>query len=118
MPEHAETGGGVDLATRPRFSFAIGRVHGTVVVTLRGQVEGIGVETLSVVLRDLIDNQGNWVVVVDLREASGVDSSALELFSAASGWARGHGATFRVQDPWAIAADALDMSGPGRHIDP
>ena len=60
------------------------------------------------VLRDLIDNQGNGTVVVDLRYLAGVDASLADVFSAASAWARRHGARFGVHAPPLVLVEALD----------
>ena len=95
-------------------SFAIRRVGGGVVVTVRGDVDRDGVEDLTGVLRDLIDNQGNGTVVVDLRYVAGVDASLADVFSAASAWARRHGARFGVHAPPPVLVGALD---PGVSIE-
>ena len=82
---------------QPQFSFSIGRAGGAVVVTVHGEVNAANVETLGRVLRDLIDDQGNLALLVDLRDVPTVDPSAVDLFSAASGWAARHGATFSLR---------------------
>ncbi len=110
LDQAATAGGEVDLAARSRLSFAIGRVGGTVVVTVRGEVDRTGVQDLAGVLRDLIDNQGNGTVVVDLRDVAGADPSLVEVFSAASDWARRHGARFSVHDPPATLAPLLSST--------
>ena len=88
-----------DARIASSLSFAIRRVGGRVVVTVRGEVDRTGADCLAEILRDLIDNQGNGTVVVDLRYVAGVDPSLAEVFSAASDWARRHGARFGVHDP-------------------
>jgi anti-anti-sigma factor len=82
-----------------RFSFAVSRDRSGVRVALSGELDQSHVERLTPVLRDLIDDQGNGTVVVDLRDVSGVDPEALELFSTASGWARRHGTSLRLEGP-------------------
>ena len=109
MPKHSKAAGdGADLAVRSPLSFAIRRVAGKIVVTVRGEVDRSGVEGLAGVLRDLIDNQGNGTVVVDLRHVAGVDPSLAEVFSAASAWARRHGAKFGLHDPPPALVEVLD----------
>jgi anti-anti-sigma regulatory factor len=87
-----------EVTERPAcFSFAIRRgCSGGVIVALRGEVDQLSAKRLTRLLRDLIDDQGNGVVVFGLQDVSGVHPEALELFSAASGWARRHGTSFRL----------------------
>lgn len=90
-----------DPTTRPppRFSFAVSRDRSSVAVTVHGELDQLSAERLAPVLRDLIGDRANRVVVVDLGDVCGVDPEALELFSTASGLADHHGTRFRVQGP-------------------
>lgn len=95
----------------PPFTFDIGRSSDAVVVTLHGGLDRSNVAPLERILRDLIDDQGNLQVVVDLRDLSAVDPAAIQVFLAASRWARRHRATFRLYRPPARVTEAL--MGPG-----
>jgi anti-anti-sigma regulatory factor len=75
-------------------SFAVSRALSTAVVTLHGEVDQPSIDGLTFVLQGLIDDQRNQTVVVDLRDVSGVDPSAVTLFQDALGWARHRGARF------------------------
>jgi len=77
-------------------SVAIGRALGTVVVTVRGALEDCAAEPLGLVLRDLVDNQGNRKVVIDLRAASGVSSAVREVFAAVDASARRRGSSLSL----------------------
>lgn len=90
-----------------RFAFAVGRLGAAVVVSLRGELTGSAVAQLADVLDDLICGQGNLTVVVDLREVSGVDPTALVVFSAAACWASRRGGTFRLERPSPSVRSAL-----------
>jgi anti-anti-sigma factor len=97
----------VDPTAAASFSFAIGRSGHSVVVTLHGELDQASSAPLERILRDLIDDQGNLAVVVDLRSISAADPSVLEVFLAASGWARSHRGSFRLYGPQANVAEAL-----------
>lgn len=90
-----------DTAT---FSFTVSRALSTAVVTLHGEVGQRSVEGLATTLRYLIDDQHNQTVIVDMRDVSGVDPSAMTLFREAIEWTRRRGAKFRLHDPQAAAA--------------
>ncbi len=88
-------------------SFAIRRNGPEVVIALEGELDQAGVETLTPVIRDLIDYQGNQRVAVDLRGVSSADPSAAALFQDGLRWAARHGTNFRVYDPAAVVAHLL-----------
>ena len=90
--------------TRPRFSFRVSRALSTAVVTLHGDVDQPGVEELATTLRYLIEDQRNQTVIVDMRDVSGVDPSAMTLFQEAIKWTRRRGVKFRLHDPPSAAA--------------
>ncbi len=85
------------------FKFAISRALSTAVVTLHGELDQPNVDRVAPVLRTVIDNQCNKTVVVDLRDVSGVDPSAMTLFYDAIGWARRRGARFFLHAPPPVA---------------
>jgi hypothetical protein len=64
-------------ATEP--TFVIGRAFGTVVVTVRGDLDAAALGRLDGVLTDLIAGQGNLAVSVDLTRATG-EPEALHAF--------------------------------------
>ena len=84
---------------RSQFSFAVGRALSTAVVTLHGEVDHTKVDGLSAIVRGLIDDQRNQTVVIDLRDVSGVDPSAIPLFQDAIARAERRGANFYLHDP-------------------
>jgi ABC-type transporter Mla MlaB component len=86
----------VDMAST-MFAFAVSRALSTAVVTLHGEVDQRSVDRLTFILRGVIDDQRNQTVVVDMRDVSGVDPSAVTLFQDATGWARHRGADFYLQ---------------------
>ena len=100
----------------PRFSFAVSRALSTAVVTIHGEVESPNVEKLTVLLRSVIDDERNQTVVVDMRDVSGLDSSATTLFRDAIGWARQRGASFYLHAPPAAAAGRLTADRSIRNI--
>ena len=77
------------------------------VVTVHGKLDQHSAEGLITVLRDVIYDQANRAVIVDLRDVSGVDASAANLFRDASGRALRRGVSFRLYGPPAALADAL-----------
>ena len=97
-------------------AFAVSRALSTAVVTLHGDVDRPSVDGLTFILRGLIDDQRNQTVVVDMRDVSGVDPSAVTLFQDAIGWARHRGADFYLHAPPPAAADRLTAERSIRDI--
>ena len=74
-----------------RLTIAVGRRFGTVVLTLRGRLEGSDAEFLAWMLADLIDSQGNLSIVVDLRQVSHLDRAGARVLANAIDAAGRHG---------------------------
>jgi anti-anti-sigma factor len=87
--------------------FAVGRACSTAVVTLHGELDHTKVDVLSGIVRKLIDDQRNQTVVLDLRDVSGVDPSAIPLFHDAVARAHRRGGAFYLHRPPPAAADTL-----------
>ena len=85
--------------TPPPFRFAISRLGPTVVVTVHGKLDQRSTGQLMTVVGDAIHDRANRAVFVDLRDVSGVDSSAAKLFRDASEWALRRGVSFRLYGP-------------------
>ena len=82
----------------PRFSIAIGRIGGTVVITVHG-VNGLDDwERIDAVLRDIIDAQGNLDVLLDLGEVGRLERDAAPLIVHAAQRAHSHGGRLRLAD--------------------
>ena len=87
-------------------SVLVRRALGAVVVTVDGELDATGCNTLEEVLTDLIDGQGNVTVAVDLGSAI-LEPEALIVFITAARRARRHGGRFILKDPSAEAKAAL-----------
>lgn len=96
------------------FSFAVGRASSTVVVTVRGVLDGAGAGALRRVLADLIEDQGNLAVVVDLRHLALGPESELGVFAWAARCADRRGATLELADPPDDVEAWLEAQGLGR----
>jgi anti-anti-sigma factor len=94
-----------------RLTVGIGRVLGTVVVTLRGSLDREDGRRLRAALKDLIEHQGNRDVVVDLHELRTLDLMGLRVLGVAAGWAGRRGASFRLADPSFAVGGALRSAG-------
>lgn len=94
-PRRASDVGGRSDRGSPTFSFAISRALGTVVVTLHGELEGDGGAALRPILMDLVEGQGN-AVVVDMRDVKIVSREASEVFGAVAERARQHNSRFEL----------------------
>ena len=77
-----------------RLTIAVGRALGTVVITLRGRLEGSDADFLAWMLDDLIDAQGNLSIAVDLRSLSHLDRAGADVLVGAIDAARRHGGVF------------------------
>ena len=95
----------------------IGRFRGTVVVTLRGDVDLCSSAALAGALHDLIDGQGNLAVVVDLREVRSIHCSGVDVLAGAADGIAARGGQLRLGGPSGAVFDALSVSGLARLID-
>jgi anti-anti-sigma factor len=82
--------------TESGLTVAIARALGTVVVTVRGELNATTSPQLAEVLRDLIDDQGNLFVVVDARSLTRASPEGAAVIAIASHWAHRHGGTLTV----------------------
>ena len=98
-------------------TIAVGRALGTVVVTLRGELEEPDVPRLRAVLADLINNQGNLDVVVDLRRLAQAGPSGVAALEAAARWAAERGGAFRLSQPPPPFREALEHAGLGHAVE-
>lgn len=96
----------------------IWRAEDAVVVALRTDLDRHACEILGPVLTDLIEGQGNLVVLLDMRATRMVESEALGILRLASEQAGRRGGTFGVARPSADARWALDKAGLGELIEP
>ena len=101
----------------PRVRFAVSHAASTAVVTLHGVLDDHGGDLLAVVLRGVIDDIRTKTVVVDLRDVSGVEPSAVEVFTAASGWARRKAVGFRLFGPPVALSDMLTATWLSGELD-
>jgi anti-anti-sigma regulatory factor len=97
---HPGWAGAIDIGSdrAENLSVDIGRVRGTVVVTVRGEIGPAGSELLGELLSDLIDGQGNRNVTVDLAAAA-VVPSLLDVFAGLADRANARGGRFVVSAP-------------------
>lgn len=99
-------------SSRRGFSFEVSRISGRVVVAAHGSLDREAWPVLDRALRDLIDNQGNMVVVVDLADVTVTDLACTGVFLAAAASAARRGGKLVLAAPpaavrWAVeAADA------------
>jgi anti-anti-sigma factor len=94
------------------------RAESAVVVTLRTDLDRHACEMLGPVLTDLIEGQGNLVVLLDMRATRTVELEALGSLRLASDQARRRGGTFGLTRPSADARRTLDKAGLGDLIKP
>ena len=91
-------------------SISVARSAGTVVVTVRGELDAEKSTHLGVILADLIDGQGNLSVLVDLHDASASDPDCLWMLTEAAERAHRRGATMRL-DAGVEVTSALQLRG-------
>ena len=94
-----------------RPTIAVARSAGTVVVTVRGELDAERSKHLGGILADLIDGQGNMSVLVDLHEARATDPDCLWMLTEAAERAHRRGATVRLQAAPAEVTSALQLRG-------
>ena len=91
-------------------TITVARSAGTVVVTVRGELDAERSTHLGGILADLIDGQGNMSILVDLHEASATDPDCLWMLTEAAERAHRRGATMRL-DAAAEVTSALELRG-------
>jgi anti-anti-sigma factor len=91
-------------------SIAVARSAGTVVVTVRGELDAETSRHLGVILADLIDGQGNMAVLVDLHDARATDPDCLWTLTEAAERAHRRGGTMWL-DAGAEVTSALHLRG-------
>ena len=100
--------------SRRAFSFEVTRISGRVVLLAHGTLDGAACGVLDRALRDLIDNQGNMVVVVDLADVAVSDLACAGVLLAAAASAADRGGELVLAAPpeavsWAL--EAADSRG-------
>jgi anti-anti-sigma factor len=92
-------------------SVTVARSAGTVVVTVRGELDAEMSQHLGGILADLIDGQGNLSVRVDLHEASATDPDCLWMLTEAAERAHRRGGTMRLDAAPGAVTSALELRG-------
>jgi len=110
-PAKARSGQQPVIARSARFSIAISRALGSVVVTVHGTLDGPGARHLGSVLADIIDGQGNLAVIVDLHNARALDAGGLSVFVTAAERAGRRGAALTLRDPPVDFRESLSLLG-------
>lgn len=116
-PAGARGGPATSPARSARSSIAISRALGTVVVTVRGELDEAGARHLSGLLIDLIDFQGNLSVVVDLHDATASDGASAQVFADAAERATRRGGSVALATPPVLVDQSLRRQGLGGLID-
>ena len=93
----------------PGSGIVVGRFDGTVVVTVRGDLDGPRAVELDYVLGDLIDGQGNTSVILDVHDATASDPAWLSVFTDAAARAVRRGATLTLDGAPSFLAAALKL---------
>ena len=96
------------------FQVVVSRDMGTVVVTVRGELDTYTAPRLRHELKGLIDDQGNLAVVVDLGEMTFIDSSGLAVLVDGLKRMRLHGGRLTLSNPNRNTAKVLEISGLDR----
>jgi anti-anti-sigma factor len=101
-------------SSRRGFSFEVSRISGRVVVIGHGTLDSAACPILDRALRDLIDNQGNMVVVVDLADVTVRDLACTSVLLAVAASAADRGGELVLAAPpdavrWAL--EAADLRG-------
>lgn len=92
-------GGPWDFVLTDRFTVAIGRSLGRVVLTLDGELDTAAAPILRSTLLDVIEAQGNLDVVIDLAGLEFIDSRGLSVLLDADRTARERGGTLTLIAP-------------------
>jgi hypothetical protein len=91
-----------------RSSIVVAREAGTVVVTVRGELDTERSRHLGIVLADLIDGQGNMSILVDLHDAGATDPDCLWMLTEAAERAHRRGGAMRVDPAAGLELRGLD----------
>lgn len=89
----------------------VSRAHGTVVVSLHGDLDRSGLPYLAAVLDDLIEGQGNHRVTVDLGELRRMDRTAVEVLVVAAHKIGRRGGCLGLARPSADLVEVLTDAG-------
>ncbi len=95
----------------------ISRTLGAIVVTVEGPLTARTSAVLRDALTDLIEGQGNLLVVVDVRGMVVVDAGALQVMTAARRSMENRDGRFLLAAPSPVTADALRAAGLGAVIE-
>lgn len=101
---------------RARSGIGVSRYHGTVVVTIHGDLDGLRAGDLGYMLADLIDGQGNRSIIVDLHDATALDPRWLSVFTDAVARAARRGASLSLKGAPASLDASLRRQGLDRNI--
>ena len=93
------------------FSIVVGRVSGSVLVTVHGDLDMSRAARLGNILADLIDGQGNLSVVVDLQDATTTEPDGLLVFTDAAERARRRGGKVLLNEPNPTLGVELELRG-------
>lgn len=94
-----------------RLSLVVGRFRGTVVVTLRGELDAPGSQRLARTLADLVDGQGNLDIVLDVGGLGRVDPGCVDVLAASADNSARRGGRLRVGRANDIVLEALATAG-------
>lgn len=94
-----------------RLSLAVGRCLGTVLVTLRGELDAFSAPRLAGVLTDLLDGQGNLDIILELGGLRTVDPCALDVLAVTADNNARRGGRLRLSRPARDVLDALATAG-------
>lgn len=101
---------------RARSGIVVSRFHGTVVVTIHGDLDGLRAGDLGYMLADLVDGQGNRSIIVDLHDATALDPRWLSVFTDAAARAARRGATLTLKGAPTKLDAALRRQGLERSL--
>ena len=93
------------------FQVRVSRARGTVVVTIRGELDTYTAPKLQRHLKDLIEDQGNLTMALDLSEMTFIDSSGLSVLVDALKRMRERGGSLRLSSPTRATSKVLEISG-------
>lgn len=98
------------------FGVVIGRALGAVVVTVHGRLDADAAQVLDRYFHDLIDGQGNLLVVVDLADAA-IAAGGIDVLVKARRSLRARGGRLLLGRPSRETANALHAAGLGDAIE-
>lgn len=95
----------------PPLTIAVGRAVGTVVVSVRGEIDEHDAAHLNAILDDILDEAVKPEVIVDLRHLHRASRSAVAALAAAAALAAERGIAFRVSEPTPQVRPHLESAG-------